>query len=48
MMVEPLRAGFATATPERVRAGGKVMEVATLRITEVGRRVLSEFGRSAR
>jgi hypothetical protein len=32
-----MRTGLATATPQRIRAGGKVMEVATLRITEAGR-----------
>jgi hypothetical protein len=31
-MVE--RAGLATATPQRERAGGKTMEIATLRITD--------------
>jgi hypothetical protein len=30
--------GLATATPQRIRAGGKVMEVAVLRITEAGQR----------
>jgi hypothetical protein len=39
-MVELVRAGLATATPQRVRAGGHKLEVATLRITEAGRRVL--------
>jgi hypothetical protein len=34
------RAGLATATPQRIRAGGKTMEVATLRITDAGRQVL--------
>jgi hypothetical protein len=31
-----MRAGLATATPQRIRAGGKVMEVATRRITDEG------------
>jgi hypothetical protein len=41
-LVELVRAGLATATPQRVRAGGHTMEVATLRITEAGRRVLGK------
>jgi len=40
-MVELARAGLATATPQRVKAGRTRMEVATLRITDVGRRVLA-------
>jgi hypothetical protein len=40
-MVELLRAGLATATPERVIAGGKPIEVARGRITEVGRRAIT-------
>jgi hypothetical protein len=36
-MVE-VRAGLATATAERVVAGGKTIEVARVRITEAGRR----------
>jgi len=39
-MVELVRAGLAIATAERVVAGNRTMEVATLRITEAGRRVL--------
>jgi hypothetical protein len=35
-MVELVRAGLATASVQRIRAGGKTMEVATLRITEAG------------
>ena len=38
-MVELVRAGLATAHAERVVAGGKRLEVATLRITDAGRRV---------
>jgi hypothetical protein len=34
--------GFSTATAQRIRAGGKMMEVATLRITEAGRRALGK------
>jgi hypothetical protein len=36
-MVELVRSALATATPQRIGAGGKVMEVATLRITEAGK-----------
>jgi hypothetical protein len=32
---------FATATPQRTRAGREVLEVATLRITEKGRQALA-------
>lgn len=32
-LVDLVRAGLATATPQRVRAGGKAIEVAVLRIT---------------
>lgn len=41
-MVEIVRAGLATATPERVVAGSRKMEVATVRITEAGRRALPQ------
>jgi hypothetical protein len=37
-LVELVRGGLATASAERVRAGGKTMEVARLRITEARRR----------
>jgi hypothetical protein len=40
-MVELVRAGLATATPQHTRARREVLEVATLRITDVGRRVLA-------
>jgi hypothetical protein len=40
MMVELVNAGLATATAERVVAGRKRIEVATLRITEAGRRAM--------
>jgi len=33
---------LATATPQRIRSGGKVMEVATLRLTGTGRRMPGE------
>jgi hypothetical protein len=35
-LVDLVRVGLATATPQRVRAGGKAIEVATLRITAEG------------
>jgi hypothetical protein len=40
-MIEIVRAGLATATPQRIRAGQIVMEVALLRITAAGWRVLA-------
>jgi hypothetical protein len=40
-MVELMRDGLATATAERVVAGERMMEVATVKITDAGRRVLS-------
>jgi hypothetical protein len=39
-MVELVRAGLATATAERVVAGGRTIEVARVRITDAGRRLL--------
>jgi hypothetical protein len=39
-MVEIIIGGLAIATPQRTRAGYEVLEFATLRITEAGRRVL--------
>jgi hypothetical protein len=39
-LVELVRAGLATATAERVVAGSRTIEVARVRITEAGRRVL--------
>jgi hypothetical protein len=41
MMVELMNAGLATATAERVVAGGKTIEVAPVSITEEGRRALN-------
>lgn len=41
-MVELVRAGLATATPQRVKAGRERREVATLRITDAGRRMLAK------
>jgi membrane carboxypeptidase/penicillin-binding protein PbpC len=40
MLVELVRAGLATATSERVVAGGRTIEVARVRITGAGRRAL--------
>jgi hypothetical protein len=39
-MVQIILEGLASATPQRTRAGRKVLEVATLRITEAGWRAL--------
>jgi hypothetical protein len=39
-MVELVRAGLASASAERMRAGSKAMEIARVRITEAGRRAL--------
>jgi hypothetical protein len=36
--------GLATATAERIVAGGKSIEVARVKITEAGRRALAEHG----
>jgi hypothetical protein len=44
-MVELVRAGLATATAQRVKAGRARMEIAVLRITEAGRRVLERAQR---
>jgi hypothetical protein len=41
MLVELINAGLATATAERVVAGGRSHEVARVRITEAGRRALA-------
>jgi hypothetical protein len=41
-MVELVRAGLASATAERVVAGSREMEVATVRITVAGRRALAD------
>ena len=40
LMVELVRDGLATATPERLRAGNVETEIARVRITEAGRREL--------
>jgi len=39
-MVDLCVAGLVAATPERIVAGGRTIEVATMRITEAGRRAL--------
>lgn len=47
LMVELVRDGLATATPERLRAGKIKMEIARVRITEAGCRALAKMlGRS--
>jgi uncharacterized metal-binding protein len=40
LMVELVRDGLASASPERVVSGSEMIEVARVRITEAGRRVL--------
>jgi hypothetical protein len=42
-LVELVRLGLATATADRVAAGGRKFEVATLRIADAGRRALSRM-----
>jgi hypothetical protein len=42
MMVEFIRAGLATVKAERVVGGGRTIEVARVRITEAGRRALTD------
>ena len=41
-MVEVVRVGLASATAKRVVAGGKMMEVAQMRITEEERQALAQ------
>jgi hypothetical protein len=41
-MVELVHAGLATATPERIGAGGRMIEVARVRITDAGRHELAD------
>jgi hypothetical protein len=41
LLVELVRDGLASATPERMVSGSETIEVARVRITEAGRRVLS-------
>jgi len=40
-LAELVRAGLASASAERMRAGSELMEVAVVRITEAGRRALA-------
>ena len=42
MLANLVRAGLATAQRQRVRAGGKTMEVVRMRITEAGRRATED------
>jgi hypothetical protein len=42
LMARLVRERLATATPERVFAGGKPVEVTRVRITDAGRRALVE------
>jgi hypothetical protein len=42
LLVELIHAGLAVAQPERMVAGGRRIEVARVRITEAGRRALTE------
>jgi hypothetical protein len=44
-MVALIRAGLATATAERIVAGGRMVEVARVQITEGGRQALSHLRR---
>jgi hypothetical protein len=48
LLVELVRAGLATAKAERVMAGGRSMEVARVRITDEGRRILVHLRRRRR
>jgi hypothetical protein len=41
-MVELVRIGHATAQTERVIAGGRAIEIARIKITEAGRRALTD------
>jgi hypothetical protein len=41
LLVDLVRDGLATATPERVVSGRETIEVARVRITEAGRKVLN-------
>jgi hypothetical protein len=42
-LVELVRSGLATATPQRVKVGREVLQVATLRITDAGRDALAGY-----
>jgi hypothetical protein len=41
LMVDVVRAGFATAMAERTFAAGRAVEITRVRITEAGRRALA-------
>jgi hypothetical protein len=41
LLADLVRAGLATATTERVVAGGRAIEVARVRITPAGRKALA-------
>jgi hypothetical protein len=43
-LVDLVRSGLATAMAQRVKAGREQLEVATLRITDAGRRALLSAG----
>jgi hypothetical protein len=45
VLIRIVSAGLATATPERVFAGAKPVEVTRVRITDAGRRALADQGR---
>jgi acyl-coenzyme A thioesterase PaaI-like protein len=40
-LAELLRAGYASVAPETVRAGGRKIEVARVKITDAGRRAIA-------
>ena len=40
---ELIRAGFATAQPDRMRAGDRAIEVTRVRITEAGREIVEKW-----
>jgi hypothetical protein len=40
VLTELVRAGLATASAERVRAGGRMIKVVRLRITDAGRKAI--------
>jgi hypothetical protein len=40
---ELIRAGFATAQPDRMRAGDRAIEVTRVRITEAGREMVEKW-----
>jgi hypothetical protein len=48
MMVGLVNAGLATATAERMVAGGKTIEVARVRITDAGLKALIQWHHQAR